>query len=201
MIASSCKNNKKEGYVKKDITKKETTYFPESIKDSIQNDRLTTELQVLNEPSLLDEKDSGKIIYRFTRLSSLEGPRIFRVEKVNDSVYYFYHKTAEKRYDSLNKPEYEIVHNLKGKVYQSWYKFPFNKLDRELDSINFWNLPIDIAWNHKGGDGAVFVIEGLKGGNYHVISRWSPDGKTASFPMSNKLIDLFNYSKLYYFNK
>jgi hypothetical protein len=41
-----------------------------------------------------------------------------------------------------------------------------------LDEAGFWSAPVTKEVN--GADGAEWVIEGIDGGRYHVISRWSP---------------------------
>ena len=43
-----------------------------------------------------------------------------------------------------------------------------------LGTLNFWNLPAADP-TRFGHDGAQWILEGVKGGRYHVIDRWSPE--------------------------
>ncbi len=43
----------------------------------------------------------------------------------------------------------------------------------QLDRLGFWKLPNPVD-DHPGMDGAQWIIEGEKGGRYHVVDRWSP---------------------------
>jgi hypothetical protein len=43
-----------------------------------------------------------------------------------------------------------------------------------LAQARFWELPVRDT-THIGMDGAEWVIEGIRAGGYHVVTRWSPD--------------------------
>ena len=42
-----------------------------------------------------------------------------------------------------------------------------------LDKFSFWSLPNPVN-DQKGTDGSQWVIEGVKGGRYQVVDRWTP---------------------------
>jgi len=42
-----------------------------------------------------------------------------------------------------------------------------------LDQAHFWDAPTDLP--RRGFDGAEWIMEGVKDGNYHVVVRWCPD--------------------------
>jgi len=46
-----------------------------------------------------------------------------------------------------------------------------------LEKADFWNMPT--KENKLGMDGAQWILEGVKDGNYHIVDRWSP--KEGSF--------------------
>ena len=108
IVLASCREKLKTVQSDKKTPDQNITYIPNEIKDSLSHDSFSKELQILNEPSLLEKEVTGNTIYRCTRISSVMGPSTIRVEKVNDSVYYFYHKIAERRVKSLKKVEYEL---------------------------------------------------------------------------------------------
>jgi hypothetical protein len=43
-----------------------------------------------------------------------------------------------------------------------------------LDKLNFWKMPNPVN-DQRGTDGSQWIIEGVKGGLYHVLDRWSPE--------------------------
>jgi hypothetical protein len=43
----------------------------------------------------------------------------------------------------------------------------------QVRSENFWELP-SYEDSCRGEDGSEWIIEGVKGGNYHVVDRWTP---------------------------
>ncbi len=47
-------------------------------------------------------------------------------------------------------------------------------LEKEIEAAEFWSLPTTVA-DDSGTDGEQYVVEGLKGGRYHVVDRWEPD--------------------------
>jgi hypothetical protein len=44
-----------------------------------------------------------------------------------------------------------------------------------LDMAEFWTAPTEEENGTVGCDGAQWIMEGAKGGQYHVVDRWSPD--------------------------
>jgi hypothetical protein len=42
-----------------------------------------------------------------------------------------------------------------------------------VDEVGFWKAPNPVD-DHPGMDGAQWIIEGVKGGKYHVVDRWMP---------------------------
>ena len=53
-----------------------------------------------------------------------------------------------------------------------------------MDENTFWKLP-SIDKQTTGHDGARWVIEGMRGRNYHLVDRWSPrDGEVRAIGLS-----------------
>jgi hypothetical protein len=42
-----------------------------------------------------------------------------------------------------------------------------------LDQAHFWEMPAESQ--HRGLDGAEWILEGVRGGKYHIVVRWCPD--------------------------
>jgi hypothetical protein len=43
----------------------------------------------------------------------------------------------------------------------------------KVNEVGFWNAPNPVS-EDTGEDGSQWIIEGSKGGRYHVVDRWSP---------------------------
>jgi len=46
-----------------------------------------------------------------------------------------------------------------------------------IENANFWNLPTlpDTNKHIVQLDGAQWIVEGIRNGDYHIIDRWSPE--------------------------
>jgi hypothetical protein len=43
-----------------------------------------------------------------------------------------------------------------------------------VNKANFWKLPTEDKNAPRGVDGAEWILEGIRTGNYHVVDRWTP---------------------------
>ncbi len=43
-----------------------------------------------------------------------------------------------------------------------------------VNKVGFWQAPAAVDDPRRGNDGSEWIIEGVKGGQYHVLDRWSP---------------------------
>jgi hypothetical protein len=50
----------------------------------------------------------------------------------------------------------------------------WSNLVRHLEAASFWEIPTKLK-DDGGSDGDQLIIEGIKGGKYHVVDRWEPD--------------------------
>jgi hypothetical protein len=48
-----------------------------------------------------------------------------------------------------------------------------NQFSSQLDQAQFWSMQASEK-TRNGFDGAEWILEGVKDGNYHIVSRWSP---------------------------
>jgi hypothetical protein len=120
------------------------------------------------EPSVwkaADRKDAE--IYRFIWLRTFHPPYAFRLEVRADGTGTLVAKSASGAggYDPgklvLNKT---LALDAK----------EVRQFTAALGNLGFWKLPTQES-RGPGFDGARWVLEGVKGGRYHVVDRWSPD--------------------------
>lgn len=108
-------------------------------------------------------------IYRFTWLRTFHEPIVIRIEKTENEI-----QLIAKRTDGAGGyGPGQLVETIQTKLIdKEWDKFKGLIAD-----IDFWNLsPIEIT-NILGCDGAQWILEGSKDGEYHMIDRWSGDDK------------------------
>jgi hypothetical protein len=63
----------------------------------------------------------------------------------------------------------------------------------DVPELNYWSLPTDVPANHRGCDGADWVLEAVKDGRYKVVVRWSPEEgavRTLGLAMMIRLAEL-----------
>jgi len=133
-------------------------------KDTFLVERYTQKLKALGEPSLFN-KDGSKEIYRMLWLRTFHNPIVIRIEKDQDS-YRLYWKV------SSGKGGYEPGELISYKSRQI-EKSDWDKFQDLVDRIAFWNSETVEKGLH-GDDGSRWIIEGVKGKDYHLTDRWTP---------------------------
>ncbi len=153
-------------------------YFPTGILDkNAQGDQFranwySKHLKALREPSLweLSRQDPKAEVYRFLWLRSFHHPIAVRlVVRQNGSGWINSRETFGKGgFQPGGIDRYGVSWLRKG-LTQSFLA--------AIESGNFWDLPTlaDPSENAAKLDGAQWIIEGVRNGNYHVVDRWSPE--------------------------
>jgi hypothetical protein len=134
------------------------------------------ELRALHEPSLWElSQDPNVEAYRFLWLRSFHHPIAVRlVLRASGSGWMHVRMTS-------GQGGYEPGRIIRYGV--SWLtKSKTQSLLSALAAARFWNLPTLAGTNAGpdgvqwiGTDGAQWIVEGVKNGQYHVVDRWSPD--------------------------
>ena len=109
-------------------------------------------------------------IYRFTWLRSFDEPVVIRVENKDESIRLFVKMINNNR---IYKAEEILINDT---IVLS--TFQWTELNEKLNKIDFWNIdPIENTNGSMGTDGAQWILEGLKDGEYHMIDRWNGKNK------------------------
>jgi hypothetical protein len=156
------------------------TYFPRGVFDvlipragaadarwpgRVTEQSYSTFLSAMGEPSLLCGNVAGET-YRFVWLRSKRPPIAVRLEVSGDRM-----EVVGLGLESVQgtAPNERPVTRVSRELRRSEWK----AISRKLDAANFWGLaPSDMNF---GFDGADWLLEGRRGAQYHVVSRWSPD--------------------------
>lgn len=140
----------------------------------------------LKEPNLKNEELES---YRLTIHNIMDrSSQVYRINKKDKSfeltVKYSKKLNFKTKIDTL-------IRNDKFKLTQKDWVW----LSEELESINFWNLPVKD--DRSGLDGATWFIEGRKLNDhecskrkYHLVARWVPVDTTNFMILCKKIIDL-----------
>ena len=125
----------------------------------------------MGEPALSQLDDQVAEVYRFLWLRTFHHPVALRLQNSGGL------KTLVVRQLSGAggyEPGGLVVDDVIEIEDQEWDTF-----ERLLDNSNFWQLP-ETSEAVSGFDGASWVLEAVRDGQYHVVDRWSPDEKDSS---------------------
>ena len=154
----------------------QVAYFPpgslsnDAHGDDFLSDWYSGQLRALKEPSLLElSKKAEAQSYRFLWLRTFHRPVAIRVDVNDDGTALLTTKMTDGQ--GGNDPG-KLIQNETAALNKAQTHF-FLKQIKEYD---FWTLPS--AEERAGADGAEWIVEGVKDGSYHIVSRWSPkDGE------------------------
>jgi len=145
-------------------------YFPPKSFDSFLSAYFSNALTALNEPSLFQEsKESQAESYRFVWLRTFHHAVAVQLDVRGDGTGEI---TAH-----IGAGVAGFPHTWKGpptSESRPLGKEQVTKFLELVDHLNFWSVPTEDDRDQTGMDGAFWVIEAVKAGQYHVIARWSP---------------------------
>lgn len=126
-----------------------------------------SELAILQEPSLWGSSRTEQTqSYRFLWLRTFHRPLAIRLDVNADGTSRLTTKMAS---GTVGFHPGKLVEN----TTVSLDKEKTDRFLRKIDEYKFWQL--QSVQDAGGNDGAEWIIEGIKDGSYHVVSRWSPD--------------------------
>lgn len=137
------------------------------------------QLSAMEEPSLwkaAGRKDAE--IYRFTWLRTFHPPYAFRLEVRADGTGTLVAKGAS------GAGGYDPGRLVLDKTLALDAK-RVRQFTAALDALKFWALPARDN-TRTGFDGSQWILEGVKGGRYHVVDRWTPERG----PFRNLMLEL-----------
>ena len=150
------------------------TFFPkralnaDTWGDQLKAKWYSQELEVLEEPSPLAlSRNPSSESYRFLWLGTFHHQVAIRIDVRADGIGVITTKVASGTggfrpghlMDNLSRP-------LTREQTQAFLA--------RLKKVGFWSLPNPVN-DQAGTDGSQWVIEGVKGGKYHIADRWSPE--------------------------
>lgn len=148
-------------------------YFPPGVfstnnwHDDFRRDWYSEHLRAMKESSFYFPDGSEQESYRFLWLRSFHHPIAVRVWSLAGKQLV---TVKEMSGAGGYTPGKLIVNRTHTVTVCEWKEFT-----RLLEQTCYWNLPTD-SDDRGGKDGAQWILEGVKGGRYHVVDRWSPEG-------------------------
>jgi hypothetical protein len=151
----------------------QSQYFPPgALGDLPRSDQFLAEwyskqLKALDEPSLWSlSKTRNEHSYRFLWLRTFHHPVAVRIDVNADGSSRLTTKMAS---GTGGYNPGQLVQSDKSALTKERTDWFLGKIEES----KFWELaPVDNS--RTGMDGAEWIIEGVKNGNYHIVSRWSP---------------------------
>jgi hypothetical protein len=150
-------------------------YFPEHLfsnddrENNFKDNRYVKHLSAMDEPSLWEaSKDSSAVIYRFLWLRTFHHPVAVRLTLKADGTAYLIGKTTSGQ-GGYGPGTISITKSVDVSAQEIG---EFTKL---LDDSAFWSSPTELPPSlNMGLDGAQWLLEAAKDGEYHAVDRWSP---------------------------
>jgi hypothetical protein len=134
---------------------------------TLKSDWYYKHLKVLEEPSIYQLKSiEERTIIRFTWLRTFDQPISIRLIVNEDESGILYVKMSNGK--GGYEPGTIVINERKDLLKQTVASFI-----NTIENMNFWNLPS--TTEQHGFDGSQWIFEGLSGGEYHVVERWSPE--------------------------
>ena len=146
------------------------SYFPSlKLSDNEYSDQFagnwySGQLRAMNESPMYSPDHRRLESYRFLWLRSFHHPVAVRIWKCGTDRC-----ISVKEADGAGgyEPGRLIVNHTRILATAEWDEFM-----RRLEEACYWNLPT--REDDRGFDGANWILEGVKGGRYHIVDRWSP---------------------------
>jgi len=156
--------------------------FDKIEEDEKRGDKCTREwyedwITKMEETSIYKSCSENKDVYRLSWLPSFDPPIAIRVAKRDTGIELIGKQMTEAPYDNPSASDYQF--KKKSLQLQEW-----SRLKNFIKEIDFWNLPTvldrytvlndsTLSFDMPGNDGAQWLIEGCRSGNYHITDRWS----------------------------
>jgi len=135
--------------------------------DELKNGWYSRNLEALHKPAFFKiADDSSKECYRFLWLRSFNHPVSVRLCREGSDKWKLTTKVAA---GAAGFRPGSIILDESRELYSREVE-PF--LSR-VDTLGFWSAPNPVN-DQTGTDGSQWVIEGVKGGKYYIVDRWSP---------------------------
>jgi hypothetical protein len=123
-------------------------------------------LRVMGEPSLSCGPTAGGDTYRFVWLRTFHRPIAVRVNHdSNGTRLVAVELTGLGGYDPGS---------IAARVEKSLSETDWRLLTAALSNTSFWSMPTRPAKPTLGADGSQWIMEGRRGGEYHIVDRWTP---------------------------
>jgi len=135
--------------------------------DSFRNEWYSKHLEAMDESSLNSIAESDET-YRFLWLRSFHHPIAIRVWRKGEE-----RKMVFKELDGAGgyEPGKLIANRSRRLTTDEWDNFI-----KLIQQTSYWQLPTE--GKNGGKDGAQWVLEGKKDKQYHIVDRWSPEGRS-----------------------
>jgi hypothetical protein len=140
-------------------------YFPPEAMSEFPTEWYSRHLTAMEEGSMLAPDKQAVESYRFLWLRSFHHPVAVRVWRSETDQFI---TVKEMSGAGGYEPGRFVVNRTRKLAPGEWDAFI-----RPLDDSCYWNLSTDDP-NERGFDGAQWILEGVKGGRYHIVDRWTP---------------------------
>ncbi|HVJ92159.1 MAG TPA: hypothetical protein VM580_20305 [Labilithrix sp.] len=143
-----------------------TQFFPPNFR-AFRSDWYGKHLSAMHEPSLVQLAMRGETAMRFLWLRTFHQPIAVRVQRAEEGA-----RLVATRLSGMGGYEPGSIDLRRERELGAQ---ECQRVEAALDDAAFETIPPDV--NTLGADGAQWIIERAKGGEYRIVDRWSPEAK------------------------
>ena len=126
----------------------------------------SSNLAAMHEPSLSCGSDRNSDVYRFLWLRSFHHPIAVRITREDRAARLEFVELSSRRGNEPGKILRQIEKQLS--------PAELNHFEAVLIAADFWEMPVNPSPDEEGLDGARWIIEGRRAGDFHLVDRYTP---------------------------
>lgn len=154
--------------------------IPDQMIDSITNSIVSYYLYGFQEENLSKSQNKDNYTARFLWLRSFHQPLVFKIEKKAYNIFFTMKSTDSGRRFYVGTVNAVLIKKLSDSF--------INTYDSLLNSNRYWELSPETELDKDMSDGAYWVLEVNKNGEYHIVIRNSPGDLLDKRPNKEELI-------------
>jgi hypothetical protein len=128
----------------------------------------SSDMYQLGETPLWPPSPHDENTYRFTYLGAFTGPKAVTLTVLTDGGGQIRMSVLDESHDRVKSEQTLTVP-----------KDRVSEFLRRVDGAHFWEMASESQ--HRGFDGAEWIMEGVQESRYHIAVRWCPDSEDAAF--------------------
>lgn len=160
------------------------TFQQSQVMDDFVRNEFLEQSKAMGEEDISQRVDEPTQIIRLTLLPAMTFyTEAIRIEMSGDRITL----TAKR----ASKSGRQDIGNLSPEKHAELTPQQWSELQAKLAHADFWNLPS--SEKTIGLDGVFWIVEGVSGGRYHIVNRWSPGSESRYGQLTAYIMELADF--------